>query len=172
MGVPGSFRLTYCRCVYRSLVRSPNRECEKPWGRKVIGGVSQREFSCEKWSVGAVRHWAESVVRDETQAEHIELIFGELRANAVKHRDKGRSDVRIYAAILVSGPKVAVSIGHTGGVGKGIPQLTDADTESESGRGLYLVCELAEQVVVHRGRDGWRIVAFLRSREEDAGPPP
>lgn len=172
MGAPGSFRLTYCECVHFGPSGPSSGKCARPWGEKAIGDVSQRKFPCERWSIGDVRHWAKSVVKDETQAEYAEQVFSELGTNGVTHGANGEDRGEIYAAILTSGPKVAVSIEHTGGVGEGIPQLTDADAESESGRGLHIVCALAEQVVVHRCRRGWRIVAFLRSREEDAGPPP
>ncbi|MFT2015526.1 ATP-binding protein [Streptomyces sp. 796.1] len=171
MGAPGSLRLTYCRCVLRGSSRSPSGECERPWGKKAIGDVWRRKFPRDMRSIQDVWSWAKGFFREEAQAWNARSIFGELGANAVKHGDNGRGDGEIYVEVLTSGPKVAVSIEHTGGAGKGIPKLRYVGTESEGGRGLHIVCALAEQVVVHRGRDGWRIVAFLRSGEEGVGRP-
>jgi len=73
---------------------------------------------------------------DATALDIIELLTTELVTNAIRH---ARSDARVAAALI--GARIRVSVTDDG---EGIPRVTDASDEDESGRGLALVDTLAE----------------------------
>jgi PAS domain S-box-containing protein len=88
-----------------------------------------------------------------------ELVFGELFSNVVRHAP-GPVDVR--AAATAKGAEIVVIDRGDGCPGAGGP----ADQFAESGRGLYLVRALADDVRIEPSARGTRItVAFYRPAE-------
>ncbi|MET8159405.1 ATP-binding protein [Sphaerisporangium sp. NPDC005289] len=78
------------------------------------------------------------------EVDDIELLVGELVANAIKHSESGRRpDGMVYLRVYDDGDTIRVEVTDQGSPGP-LPHIpAQVDPLSENGRGLWLVRELS-----------------------------
>jgi anti-sigma regulatory factor (Ser/Thr protein kinase) len=86
--------------------------------------------------VAAVRSW--DIRLGEDELDGIELVAGELVANAVLHATSGPVTVEVHR----KGAALVVEVHDTA---KALPETGPVDVNAESGRGLHLVSALADR---------------------------
>ncbi|MCB0966566.1 MAG: ATP-binding protein [Ilumatobacter sp.] len=99
---------------------------------------------------------------DPAVLDDIQLIVSELFTNAVEH---GSAD-SVEVVLAVSGGIVSVTVdsrGPTPGVGPA-SEWAVADPEALNGRGLGIVRQLADELVVERNGDEFLVTARLETR--------
>ena len=132
------------------------------------GRIGEAEFPGSAESVGEARAFVRRMLagRPGPVVDDVVLLTSELFTNAVRHSDSGRrvgGVVRL--ALFEPGDGVLrVEVADAGSAGGEPRPWMDADEESESGRGLFLVDLLAGKWGTHV-RGGGRVVWFemLRS---------
>lgn len=115
----------------------------KRWdGLRILG---QRDFYGIAQSAGAARRWVVRLLTahasDET-LETIELLVGEVVANAVVHSDSGKPDGLVTVFVGLGGGLIHIEVIDDGS-GENTPVMRTADDDSLSGRGLSWVDLLA-----------------------------
>ncbi|WP_181870953.1 ATP-binding protein [Sphaerisporangium album] len=105
------------------------------------------------------------------ETDDIELLVGELVANAVKHSNSGRvTGGTVKLKVYDDGEKVRVDVTDDGSPGT-IPQIpAQVDPLSESGRGLWLVRELSSTwgwTQDPAGRTVWFEVEMTAGKHDD-----
>ncbi len=97
-----------------------------------------RRFHCQPESVAGARHFVRDVLSEEPRetVEAAELMTSELATNSVRH---ARSDFEL--AIHLSRDEIRVEVSDHG-QGQPVPRFPT--TQDQSGRGLQIVQELAE----------------------------
>ncbi|MGW1976089.1 ATP-binding protein [Streptomyces sp. NPDC001889] len=110
--------------------------------------------------VSRARRWAQDILRNSPFADDAAVIVAELGTNAILHTASGRESGSFHLALAVSPQVVALSVTDEGGTGSA-PRLEPPDDESEHGRGLGMVSELAHRVIVHGTYGGHTVTAEL-----------
>ncbi len=127
-----------------------------------------------------LRHFARLLGEKDQEVETLTLVVSELLANVIDHGG-GRaalteaelsSDVRMQLVIVFDASGWTLTVTDQGGgdpdeIRRLIERATEADLESERGRGLYLLRELVDEVVVTRGVGG-RGVTIRATKRHDA----
>ncbi|MFC7892436.1 ATP-binding protein [Streptomyces sp. NPDC057381] len=91
--------------------------------------------STRRWVVAVVRDWNLPLVEDTV--ETLELLTGEVIANALVHTDNG-------CEVTVSWDGTRVRLEAEDGEASALPRVASAGLEDESGRGLRMVDGLAQ----------------------------
>ncbi|MFF2727593.1 GTP cyclohydrolase II [Streptomyces sp. NPDC058008] len=86
--------------------------------------------------VAAIRAW--DIRLGEARLGAVELVVGELIANAAQHAGAGPITVNVRQ----NGPELIVAVHDTG---TDLPRATAVDPDSESGRGVLLISEFADR---------------------------
>jgi anti-sigma regulatory factor (Ser/Thr protein kinase) len=120
----------------------------------VFETLDYREFSNEVESVPQARHFVREVLIkarcDSAQVDDTEQVVGEFAVNALQHAGSFFS-----VALERADRKIRVAVRDEDGH---IPVVRDVGTDSESGRGLYIVSRLASQwgcESMDRGKEVW-----------------
>lgn len=122
-------------------------------------------FSPQPAAVPLARHllhdWLRFVPVEESAIDALLLATSELCSNAVRHASGKPGSVELHA--WVEGDAVCIEVGDDGG-GLRLPTMSEddlPDPEAEQGRGLFLVRELADDVVT-RNEEGRSIVRIVK----------
>ncbi|MEU0685943.1 ATP-binding protein [Streptomyces uncialis] len=110
--------------------------------------------------VPQARRWTRDILRGKPFVDDAVSIVTELINNAILHTASGGDFGRFFLAYAVSDWGVTLSVADEGGEG-GVPQLKHMNDESERGRGLGIVTELAHRTMLHRAFGGYRVAADL-----------
>jgi serine/threonine-protein kinase RsbW len=129
--------------------------------------VWSRLFPGERDQVEAVRAFVGAVLDGHTCRPLAQLIASELGANAVQHTRSGQPEGWFVVHVLLSPCRARARVrvfdlGHP----HNAPTLTDLTPEAESGRGLPLVCALAQQWGVEGDAAGRVVWAELADERE------
>ncbi|WP_202638021.1 ATP-binding protein [Bailinhaonella thermotolerans] len=89
-------------------------------------------------------------------ADDIELMAGELIANAIRHSDSGRPGGMVFVGMRATEDGLRVEVLDLGGAGT-IPRPVQSGLEEVGGRGLSLVEALSRRWGAERHGKGWRI---------------
>ena len=116
-------------------------------------------LEAERFAARTGRHWVMEVVRQDGDvpapvAEILELLAGELLANAVVH---GPRAGRIWVSATREGSQVRVAVRDEA---PGLPRVTLASPTALGGRGVALVDALATGWGVEQHDDGGKTVWF------------
>jgi anti-sigma regulatory factor (Ser/Thr protein kinase) len=110
----------------------------------------QHRFSPNRAAVPLARHlfkdWLTRVPVESDALESLVLIASELSANAVRHSSGAPSSVAVHAWVEHEGIVVEVSDDGAAPLPAGLDGDEIPDPEAETGRGLFLVRELADSV--------------------------
>lgn len=122
-------------------------------------------FSPQPAAVPLARHllhdWLRFVPVEESAIDALLLATSELCSNAVRHASGQPGSLELHA--WVEGHAVCIEVSDDGG-GLILPRMNEddlPDPEAEQGRGLFLVRELADEVV-SRSEDGRSIVRIVK----------
>ncbi|MET9087198.1 ATP-binding protein [Streptomyces sp. NPDC004237] len=112
-----------------------NREFEPaPYGFRVLP-TAEAVSAARRHVITVVRHW--HIEMAEEAIESLELLAGEVIANAVMH-----TEASCAVCVRWTGTRVRVEVTDSS---PRIPRVGEAALDSESGRGLFLVDSLAVQ---------------------------
>ena len=126
--------------------------------------------SSEQLARGYVR--AQLLMAEIQVPEDIELLTGELVANAIKHSDSRRNMETLQLRVLNDEKFIRVSVTDAGS-SHNIPQIpSQADLLAESGRGLWLVKELSDDWGWWDEEETGRRVVWFKMAIPDAPDPP
>ncbi|MEU8379906.1 ATP-binding protein [Streptosporangium sp. NPDC048865] len=118
-------------------------------------------------SVSSARRYVRSVLEDSGQPDtyDAELLVSELVSNAVRHSKSGRVGGRVTVVVANLGDVIRVAVIDEGS-SNCVPRLpAEPDEESEGGRGLWLVSEVALSWGWYEGAAGRkRVVRFQLAR--------
>ncbi|MFD4829406.1 ATP-binding protein [Streptomyces uncialis] len=110
--------------------------------------------------VPKARRWTRDVLADKLLVDDAVSIVTELITNAILHTASGWDSGRFFLAYAVSDWGVTLSVADEGGQGS-TPQLKHMNDDSEHGRGLGIVTEIAYRTMIHRAFGGYRVAADL-----------
>ncbi|MFJ6217264.1 ATP-binding protein [Streptomyces sp. NPDC092296] len=128
---------------------------------------AKAEPVCDLWvpaNAGAVRFARRRARSDLVDAGYpregladVDLVLGEMVANAVDHGCSGLGRARLRVA--ADGPHLLVAVSDPS---PRPPEISEADPEQESGRGMFLVAAVADTwgVIAHRFRAGKTVWAL------------
>ncbi len=132
----------------------------------------RHEFSPQTAAVPLARHllrdWMEYVPVEPEAIDALLLAASELCSNAVRHATGAPASVHVLA--WIEGDAVLIEVSDDGGALAWLDQHGDdlPDPESEQGRGLFLVRELADEVS-SRIDDGRSVVKIVKRAVVGAG---
>jgi anti-sigma regulatory factor (Ser/Thr protein kinase) len=118
---------------------------------------STRRFRCQPESVAGARHFVRDILSDQQRGivEAVELMTSELATNSVRH---ARSDFELVVHLSPDEIRVEVS-DH----GQGQPVPRSPTPQEQSGRGLQIVQQLAEDWGVAPSPNGKLVWFTLRA---------
>ncbi|GII77223.1 ATP-binding protein [Sphaerisporangium rufum] len=135
--------------------------CRSGVDMKPTGVCGEVELAGELRSVPVARAWVRAFLASAGRCDvgDVELLVGELVANAVRHSDSGhRPGGVVWLRVHDDGRAVRAEVTDEGSSG-GVPSITTpVDPMSEGGRGLWLVRELSSAWGWHptgTGRTVW-----------------
>jgi anti-sigma regulatory factor (Ser/Thr protein kinase) len=110
----------------------------------------------------------------QTRQDRLETAIAEAILNAIEHGNGNQSEHNVTVQILASSPSIAVRIKDNSVNGGEIPVMVQPDlaakiagVESPRGWGMYLIYQLADQVIVTQG-EHYHQVEILMYREGEA----
>ncbi|MFC5182887.1 ATP-binding protein [Actinomadura harenae] len=106
----------------------------------------RRTFSGDPEQVPIARRFARAMFAGEQCADVVEFVVAELAGNTLRHTRSSKSDGWFGVEFAYGDP---VYVGITDMGGGGIPAVLQVDGNRESGRGLYVVSQLALALGIH-----------------------
>ncbi|GAA3422677.1 ATP-binding protein [Streptosporangium vulgare] len=115
-------------------------------------------------SVSTARRYVRRVLEDSGQPDtyDAELLVSELVSNAVRHSESGRAGGRVTVVVANLGDVIRVAVIDEG-ASTCVPVIpSEPDEESEGGRGLWLVSEVALSWGWYEGAAGRKRVVWFQ----------
>ncbi|GAA4670143.1 hypothetical protein GCM10023324_23420 [Streptomyces youssoufiensis] len=116
-----------------------------------------------------VRQWIEEIrlaapfAYPDSLLERVVVVANELAVNAIEHNASEQGSGEFCVVIVLSSVGIDISVTDAGAKG-GVPWLKPFDETAEGGRGLHVVCKLADRIVIHEAPNGYTVIASLRSQ--------
>ncbi|MCP2342014.1 ATP-binding protein [Actinomadura rupiterrae] len=124
------------------------------WGQEEMRW--RRTFSGSPEQTASARAFAETLFAGTACVDVVEFIVAELTANTIRHTASGK-DGGWFGLELVYGDPVYIAVVDNGGTGT--PLVRQPDLLAESGRGLFMVAQLAHRMGIEgnpeRGHKVW-----------------